>query len=159
VQRYSVLNKMRIWSDYASYQWQSKVVGYNAETQRGWLQKLGLQSSYSLVLLIMISIGGLVLLYWCVIFWRKRAQTSEYDIVIQSFSRSLTTEQRKQDAETVNQWLIRLAQKVKPEQQVLFQQAADYYQQMRYSKTLNSKNIQQFKQMLKTCASALKNKK
>ena len=159
VQRYSVLNKMRIWSDYASYQWQSKVVGYNAETQRGWLQKLGLQSSYSLVLLIMISIGGLVLLYWWVLFWRKSAQTSEYDMVIQSFSRSLTTEQRKQDAETVNQWLLRLAQDVKPEQQVLFHQAADYYQQMRYSNTLNPKNIQQFKGMLKTCASALKNKK
>ena len=159
VQRYSVLNKMRIWSDYVSYQWQSKVVGYNAETQRGWLQKLGLQSSYSLVLLIMISIGGLVLLYWCAIFWCKRAQTSEYDIVIQSFSRSLTTEQRKQDAETVNKWLLRLAQDVKPEQQVLFKQAGDYYQQMRYSNRLNSKSIQQFKQMLKTCASALKNKK
>ena len=159
VQRYSVLNKMRIWSDYASYQWQSKVVGYNAETQRGWLQKLGLQSSYSLVLLIMISIGGLVLLYWGVIFWHKRAQTSEYDIVVQSFSRSLIAEQRKQDAETVNKWLLRLAQDVKPEQQVLFHQAADYYQQMRYSNTLNSKNIQQFKRMLKTCASALKNKK
>lgn len=159
VQRYSVLNKMRIWSDYASYQWQSKVVGYNAETQRGWLQKLGLQSSYSLVLLIMISIGGLVLLYWGVIFWHKRAQTSEYDMVVQSFSRSLIAEQRKQDAETVNKWLLRLAQDVKPEQQVLFHQAADYYQQMRYSNTLNSKNIQQFKRMLKTCASALKNKK
>lgn len=126
-------------SDYASYQWQSKVVGYNAETQRGWLQKLGLQSSYSLVLLIMISIGGLVLLYWGVIFWHKRAQTSEYDIVVQSFSRSLIAEQRKQDAETVNKWLLRLAQDVKPEQQVLFHQAADYYQQMRYSNTLNSK--------------------
>lgn len=159
VQRYSVLNKMRIWSDYASYQWQSKVVGYNAETQRGWLQKLGLQSSYSLELLIMISIGGLVLLYWGVIFWHKRAQTSEYDIVVQSFSRSLIAEQRKQDAEMVNKWLLRLAQDVKPEQQVLFHQAADYYQQMRYSNTLNSKNIQQFKRMLKTCASALKNKK
>ena len=135
------------------------MVGYNAETQRGWLQKLGLQSSYSLALLIMISIGGLVLLYWWVLFWRKSAQTSEYDMVIQSFSRSLTTEQRKQDAETVNQWLLRLAQDVKPEQQVLFHQAADYYQQMRYSNTLNPKNIQQFKGMLKTCASALKNKK
>jgi transglutaminase-like putative cysteine protease len=159
VQRYSVLNKMRIWSDYASYQWQSKVVGYNAETQRGWLQKLGLESSYSLVLLIMISIGGLVLLYWWGIFWHKRAQTSEYDMVIQSFSRSLTTDQRKQDAETVNKWLLRLAQDVKSEQQVLFHQAADYYQQMRYSNRLNSKNIQQFKRVLKTCASALKNKK
>ena len=159
VQRYSVLNKMRIWSDYASYQWQSKVVGYNAETQRGWLQKLGLQSSYSLVLLIIMSIGGLVLLYWHVISWHKRAQTSEYDIVVQSFSRSLIAEQRKQDAETVNQWLLRLAREVKPEQQVLFHQAADSYQQMRYSNTLNSKNIQQFKRMLKTCASALKNKK
>ncbi|MEN3967612.1 DUF3488 and transglutaminase-like domain-containing protein [Acinetobacter sp. BWR-L5] len=159
VQRYSVLNKIRIWSDYASYQWQSKVVGYNAEAQRGWLQKLGLQSTYSLVLLIIISIGGLVLLYWWVIFCRKRAQTSEYDIVIQSFSRSLTTEQRKQDAETVNQWLLRLAQDVKPEQQVLFKQAGDYYQKIRYSNTLNSKNIQQFKRMLKTCASTLKNKK
>ena len=141
VQRYSVLNKIRIWSDYASYQWQSKVVGYNAETQRGWLQKLGLQSSYSLVLLIMISISGLVLLYWWVIFWRKRAQTSEYDMVVQSFYRSLTAEQRKQNAETVNQWLLRLAREVKPEQQVLFHQAADSYQQMRYSNTLNSKNI------------------
>ena len=159
VQRYSVLNKIRIWSDYASYQWQSKIVGYNAEAQRGWLQKLGLESSYSLVLLIMISIGGLVLLYWCVISWHKRAQTSEYDVVIQSFSRSLTVEQRKQDAETVNQWLLCLAQDVKPEQQVLFHQAADYYQQMRYSNRLNSKNIQQFKRVLKTCASALKNKK
>lgn len=159
VQRYSVLNKMRIWSDYASYQWQSKVVGYNAETQRGWLQKLGLQSSYSLVLLIMISIGGLVLLYWFAIFWRKRAQISEDDLAILHFSKSLTAEQRKQNAETVNKWLLRLAQEVKPEQQVLFKQAADYYQQIRYFNLLNAKNIQQFKRMLKTCTSALKNKK
>ncbi|MEG2262965.1 MAG: DUF3488 domain-containing protein, partial [Acinetobacter sp.] len=137
----------------------SKVVGYNAETQRGWLQKLGLQSSYSLVLLIIISMGGLVLLYWCVIFWRKRAQTSDYDTVVQYFSRSLTAEQRKQDAETVNQWLLRLAQEAKPEQRFLFNQAADYYQQMRYSNRLNAKNTQQFKRMLKTCASTLKNKK
>jgi hypothetical protein len=55
--------------------------------------------------------------------------------------------QRKQDAETVNQWLLRLAQEVKPEQQALFKQAADYYQQIRYFNPLNAKNIQQFKRM------------
>jgi len=54
---------------------------------------------------------------------------------------------------------LRLAQEVKPEQQALFKQAADYYQQIRYFNPLNAKNIQQFKRMLKTCTSALKNKK
>jgi transglutaminase-like putative cysteine protease len=37
LQQFKFLKNMRIWSDYLSYQWQSKVVGYDVEKQKNWL--------------------------------------------------------------------------------------------------------------------------
>src|SRR5690606_39605691 len=57
------ITKLRVWSDYASYQWQSKVVGYNAESQQSWLSKLGLGSVYSSVIILLGNIVLLILAY------------------------------------------------------------------------------------------------
>ena len=75
-QRNVWLTKLRVWSDYASYQWQSKVVGYNAESQQGWLAKLGLSSVYSSVIILISGIGILILLYILKIYRKHPANTA-----------------------------------------------------------------------------------
>ncbi|MNC42515.1 hypothetical protein D3C75_913320 [compost metagenome] len=72
-QHSSLLRTLRVWSDYASFQWQSKVVGYDAEQQSGWMKKLGLTSAYSYGLVLIFGILGLLLIYWGVTqFWRMQ---------------------------------------------------------------------------------------
>ena len=68
--QYVMLTKLRIWSDYASYQWQSKVVGYNAESQRNWFQKIGLNSIYSGVISLIVATLCLILLYFTYIYFK-----------------------------------------------------------------------------------------
>ena len=62
-QHSSLLRTLRVWSDYAGFQWQSKVVGYDAEKQSGWMKKLGLTSAYSYGLVLIFGILGLLLIY------------------------------------------------------------------------------------------------
>lgn len=85
-QRNVWLTKLRVWSDYASYQWQSKVVGYNAESQQGWLAKLGLSSVYSSVIILISGIGILILLYIIKIYLKARQLQSPFDYSIQQFN-------------------------------------------------------------------------
>ena len=88
-QRNVWLTKLRVWSDYASYQWQSKVVGYNAESQQGWLAKLGLSSVYSSVIILISGIGILILLYIIKIYLKARQLQSPFDYSIQQFNQTL----------------------------------------------------------------------
>jgi len=58
---------MRLWWDSINYAWQKQVIDYNQETQRGWLERLGLRQS-KLILLIPTSavliLGILPVLWW-----------------------------------------------------------------------------------------------
>ena len=83
------MTKMRVWSDYASYQWQSKVVGYNAESQQGWLAKLGLDSIYSSVVILISGISILIFLYILRIYLKARQAQAPYDRMIQQLNQSL----------------------------------------------------------------------
>src|SRR5690606_5401866 len=99
-QRNQWFTKMRVWSDYASYQWQSKVVGYNAESQQGWLSKLGLGSVYSSVMILLGSIALLILAYVFRIYLKARQAQSPFDRAIQRLNQSLSDQLKKQPAET-----------------------------------------------------------
>ncbi len=83
------VTKLRVWSDYASYQWQSKVVGYNAESQQNWLSKLGLGSVYSSVIILLGSIALLILAYIFRIYLKARQAQSPFDRAIQQLNQSL----------------------------------------------------------------------
>ena len=156
-QRFTMLKNLHILSDYASYQWQSKVLGYTAEKQQSWLSKLGLHSAYASALVLLSSIVVVIILYFVWIYYRNRQYVSAYEQAIQQFSKQLQQNLRKQPAETFYMWMHRLAEWVEKDQQPIFIQTAEYYQQQRFSCEFNDQQAIKFKGMLKTCASALKN--
>ena len=155
--QFVVMKNMRIWSDYASYQWQSKVIGYDADKQQSWLSKLGLKTAYASILILLSSILLVVIFYFVWIYYRNRQYGSAYERAIQQFSKQLEEQLRKQPAETFSAWMHRLAAGIEEDQHRIFIQTAEYYQQQQFSSEFNEQQAVKFKGMLKTCASALKN--
>ena len=155
--QFAVMKNMRIWGDYASYQWQSKVIGYDAEKQQSWLSKLGLKTAYASILILLSSILLVVIFYFVWIYYRNRQYGSAYERAIQQFSKQLEEQLRKQPAETFSAWMHRLAAGIEEDQHRIFIQTAEYYQQQQFSSEFNDQQAVKFKGMLKTCASALKN--
>ncbi|WP_313660623.1 DUF3488 and transglutaminase-like domain-containing protein [Acinetobacter variabilis] len=151
------LTKLRVWSDYASYQWQSKVVGYNAESQQGWLAKLGLSSVYSSVIILISGIGILILLYILKVYLKNRQLKSPFDYSIQQFNQFLKKDLRKQSAETFHQWMLRLSQQVQDKDQTIFFEAIRLFEKSIYSgREFSEQDLKKFKDLLKTCAYILK---
>lgn len=156
-QRNVWLTKLRVWSDYASYQWQSKVVGYNAESQQGWLAKLGLSSVYSSVIILISGIGILILLYILKIYLKARQLQSPFDYSIQQFNQTLKKDLKRQPAETFHQWMLRLSQQVQDKDQSVFFEAIRLFEKSIYSgREFSDQDLKQFKNLLKTCAYILK---
>lgn len=155
--QYALLTKMRIWNDYASYQWQSKVVGYNAESQRSWFQKIGLNSVYSGALALISGMIVLSLLYLGWIYWQRLRKVSALERGLERFSKQLAPQLQKQTAETVSAWLQRLSLQAAPDEQIYFQQLAQLHEQYAYApKGQSERNMREIKTLLKTCAYALK---
>ena len=151
------MTKMRVWSDYASYQWQSKVVGYNAESQQNWLSKLGLSSAYSSIIVLLGSIALLILAYGLRIYLKARQAQSPFDRAIQQLNQSLADDLKKQPAETFHHWMQRLSQQVKIENQSIFIEAIRLFEKYLYSGAeLTDQELKKFKYLLKTCADSLK---
>lgn len=151
------MTKMRVWSDYASYQWQSKVVGYNAESQQNWLSKLGLSSVYSSIVVLLGSIALLILAYILRIYLKARQAQSPFDRAIQQLNQSLADDLKKQPAETFHHWMQRLSQQVKIENQSAFIEAIRIFEKYLYSGAeLTDQELKKFKYLLKTCADSLK---
>lgn len=154
--QFAVMKNMRIWSDYASYQWQSKVVGYDAEKQQGWLSRLGIKNAYASSIIMLLTILLVVLIYFIWIVYRNSRSVSAYERAIQQFSKKLESGLHKQPAETFYSWMHRLAETVEQDRQQIFIQTAQHYQQQQYLFMQNHQQIKQFRRMLKTCADVLK---
>ncbi len=153
-QHSSILRTLRVWSDYASFQWQSKVVGYDAEKQSGWMKKLGLTSVYSYGLVLILGIIGLLMVYWGVTKLFRVKQMSELERLIFKFNRQLSKDDQKVDSETFQQWMSRLASRV--EEKKSFEQANKVFQKIIYLDNENQQDIQEIKKLLKECSNALK---
>lgn len=153
-QHSSILRTLRVWSDYASFQWQSKVVGYDAEKQSGWMKKLGLTSVYSYGLVLILGIIGLLMAYWGVTKLFRVKQMSELERLIFKFNRQLSKDDQKVESETFQQWMSRLASRV--EEKKSFEQANKVFQKITYLDNENQQDIQEIKKLLKECSNALK---
>ena len=153
-QHSTMLRKLRVWSDYASYQWQSKIVGYDAEKQNGWMQKLGLSSSYSYALVLIFGIMMLLGMYWLITKLLIAQRRSLLDRLILNFNRQLDVSLQKAESETFQQWMQRLAESTEHKQ--VFEQSNQIFQKIVYLGDENQKDIQQLKILLKECANALR---
>ncbi len=157
--RFQLLTKMRIWGDYASYQWQSKVVGYNTESQQKWFEKIGLKSTYMAILTLFSAVLGLMVLYFTVIYLKKRHSVSSLDREINRFNKQLSSELKRQPTETFRQWLQRISLHVDGEQRIKFIQVIQIYERVMYAGLQkNDVDLKEFKGLLKYCAFILKNK-
>nr|WP_153389510.1 DUF3488 and transglutaminase-like domain-containing protein [Acinetobacter wanghuae] len=157
--RFQLLTKMRIWGDYASYQWQSKVVGYNSESQQKWFEKLGLKSTYMAILTLFSAVLFLMLLYFTVISLKKRHSVSSLDREIDRFNKQLSFELKRQSNETFRQWLQRISLGVDDEKRMKFMQTIQIYDRVMYAGSeKNDADLKEFKGLLKYCAFILKNK-
>ncbi|KGT46330.1 MULTISPECIES: DUF3488 and transglutaminase-like domain-containing protein [unclassified Acinetobacter] len=154
---YQMLTKLRIWSDYASYQWQSKVVGYNAESQRSWMSKLGLHSAYAAVWILIASMLLLMISYFLWIYVRNIQQRSPFEHAISRLEKSLSKHLHRQSAETFRQWMQRLSTEADIKQSMVFQQAVNIYERSQYAdQSMDSKDISEFNDLLKKCAYIIK---
>ncbi len=158
-QHSNFIRSLRVWSDYASYQWQSKVVGYDAESQRHWFGRLGLHSNYALVAVLVSSILILLLGYWGWIFWKKRQQGSRVHRALDKFSKRLPAQLQKHNAETVSVWMQRLAAQVDENEQEAFKRLGVSYQQYTYAPEHDHVSEQVFFELLKTCSDVLKKRR
>src|SRR5690606_33359432 len=153
------LTTMRVCSDYASYQWQSKVVGYNTESQQSWMSKLGLNSVYSSIMLMVAGIVILALLYALSIYWKIRQAQSPLERSIQQLNQSLGQPLKQQSAETFRQWMLRLSKQADGTDPALFSDAIQIFEKQAYSGVqLDTQELSRFKDLLKTCASVLRAK-
>lgn len=153
--QFNMIRKLKIWSDYASYQWQSKVVGYDVDSQKSFLGKLGLTSSQHFIWALMISTILLGLLCYIWLLWRKKKQYNPYQYAILQFNQQLSDELKQQTGESFAQWLKRI--QIEPQQS--FQQAIDIYQRVHYAEQVKSDDIQQFRKAMKQCATVMKSHK
>ncbi|EKU54258.1 PF11992 domain protein [Acinetobacter sp. WC-323] len=154
LQQFKFLKNMRIWSDYLSYQWQSKVVGYDAEKQKNWLSRLGLDSSYGYVIILVVGIGSILLLYGGWYWWGQRGKQEQYQRLIIQFEKQLPQHLHKYPAESFHRWIQRIA--VLVEEQTPFEQVTVLYQKIVFLEQNDQLNIQEFKRLLKDCAIVIK---
>ena len=154
LQQFKFLKNMRVWSDYLGYQWQSKVVGYDAEKQKNWLSKLGFNSSYSYVLILIIGIAGILAVYVGFYWWRQARQQELYQRVIIQFQKQLPKHLHKRSEETFQVWMQRLSSV--DSDQKSFHQVVVLYQKIVFLEQNTQQNIQEFKKLLKVCAIAIK---
>ncbi|KXZ66754.1 Protein-glutamine gamma-glutamyltransferase [Acinetobacter venetianus] len=154
LQQFKFLKNVRIWSDYLSYQWQSKVVGYDVEKQKNWLSRLGLDSTYGYVIILIVGIGGVLLFYIGFYWWRQRQQLAVYQRLIFQFQKQLPTPLYKRQAETFQTWMQRLMNSV--EDHKSFEQVIVLYQKIVFMECDSPSDKQLFKKLLKDCAIEIK---
>lgn len=155
-QQFALLKNLRIWSDYASYQWQRNIIGYDSETQKQWLSRLGLHSLYSTLLVLCFGGVALGLFYFVILKLRARQRLPMVQRLIMNFSKCLPRVWQKQQSETFEQWMRRLMQYCPEMQQSLFQRLIQHYQKIVFMEQRNSGDIVQLKKMLKDCTIVLR---
>lgn len=157
-QQYRLMTKFNIWTDYVSYQWQSKVVGYDAQAQQSWMAKFGIRSLYSLIIILLVSIASLLAVYLLWMYYQQRQNVSALDTILHQFNRHLVEDLKRKHSETVRQWLGRLELEVDITQQAIFLETVELYEQYQYRAMAPSpKQLHALVLLFKYCTHALKN--
>ena len=108
-QQFSALKKLRIWSDYASFQWQDKVVGFDSERQKKWMSLLGIKSNYAYGILIIAGLFAIGVIYYLVWRFRTFNQQTRINRILNRFAQKLSADQHNRKGESFKSWMLRLA--------------------------------------------------
>lgn len=105
-QQFNFLNKARIWSDYLTYQWQSKVVGYDVQSQKKWFDRLGFSSTYTAILVLIFGVLFIVGVYFSWIYYLTYKHRDQVQWALNRLSKQLPIHLQKKPYESVSSWLI-----------------------------------------------------
>ena len=155
-QQFALLKNLRVWSDYVSFQWQNKVIGYDTEKQNKWMSWLGLNSIYSNAIALFVGIALLGGIYYLVSRIRSESRKTHEMLSIEKFSKKLKAPQQKIDNETFQQWMVRLSNEsgeVQPFEAVILQ-----FQKIVYLNQKDDLTFKKFDHLLKECSSVLERK-
>ena len=108
-QQFSALKQLRIWSDYASFQWQDKVVGFDSERQKKWMSLLGIKSNYAYGILIIAGLFAIGMIYYLVWRFRTFNQQTRINRILNRFAQKLSADQHNRKGESFKSWMLRLA--------------------------------------------------
>ena len=108
-QQFSALKQLRIWSDYASFQWQDKVVGFDSERQKKWMSLLGIKSNYAYGILIIAGLFAIGVIYYLVWRFRTFNQQTRINRILNRFAQKLSADQHNRKGESFKSWMVRLA--------------------------------------------------
>jgi protein-glutamine gamma-glutamyltransferase len=148
-------NRMQIWSDFAAYQWQSKVVGYDQTKQMHWLSSFGLSTPLRLILFTGLTICIFLAMIWLLHLIRNYLTQSSYERSLIAFEQSLVVDLKRQTAESHAAWLQRLSRDLDGELAEFLRHLTDYDRQYRYRQSKTAKLPAQLKFMLKKCSNTL----
>lgn len=149
-------SRLHIWSDFVSYQWQSKVVGYDQTKQLQWLGNFGLTTPLRLMIVAIVAIFTLVASLFLLRWLRYYSQQSSYERQLLAFEHSLSADLKKHSFESSAAWLERLSHHVTGELAVFLVELAYYDRHYRYAQHKTQPAPAQLKIMLKKCAFELK---
>ncbi len=156
-QQFSMLKQLRVWSDYASFQWQNKVVGYDTDQQKKWISLLGLGSNYALGLILIVSVMALGLIYYIISKIKKISGQSKQQRLIDGFNKGLAKDQQRYAYESFQAWIERLGQSA--DCKTCFSDLIGLHHQIVYLNQTDKLVIDQFKNLLKECSTELKAQK
>lgn len=132
-QQFRWMAQARQWADYVGYVWQRDVVGFDQESQQGWLSRLGIHSVLRQVALMatLLVLGVGLGLSW--LWWRRRPVWHPLDRPVLRLSRQLQPYGlQRQPEETVRHWMQRLTE-MEPQWQEAARQVTVGYEQARYA--------------------------
>lgn len=160
--QFTLLNKVRIWGDYITYQWQSKVVGYDVKTQQNWFSRIGLTNTYGAVFVLILGILAVVALYFSWIYYIAYKRQDPIQFQLHYLSRQLPKDLQKMRSESVVSWLNRVAEhlELRGEHLVILNNFIHDYQQHMFGFNRYDKDVQSLLKQIKYCSNVfLKHKK
>lgn len=153
--QFNIGRKLQIWSDYASYQWQSKVVGYDVDKQKNFLQQFGLNSIRQYLMWLFILTAMTIIVIYMYYLRQQRLKYSFYQYEILKFNRQLNADLQQKTGESFAQWLMRL----NPSSASCFNEIIALYQRVHYAEQVYPDDEKRFKLLLKQCTSEIKQQK
>lgn len=145
-QQFSMLKQIRIWSDYASFQWQDKVIGFDAQRQKKWMDWLGLRSIYAYAVLMIGGIFAIGLLYFVLLKLKKTHRQTRMEQILNRFSKRLMMQDQRRVGESFKAWMLRLNAHVDLEFDV--SQLIQLHHDIVYLDAMDKKNLNNFENLL-----------
>ncbi len=131
--QFRMLGRMRAWVDYAKYEWQQKVVGFDQQNQENFLFKMfGFRSQIMQVWIMFCAFATVLVAVVGIMWWRRRPVWHPLDAPLIRLSKRLEKQNLARELnEGVLHWLARLERI--PRYQAQSKTLAELYSQARYA--------------------------